>query len=147
MSDQTPTQPEPKPRPAHLWKPGQSGNPKGRPRSGLAFAERVRERIDPDLVIDLALRVAADETISAERRLEALLPLIDRGFIKPPTTIAARVETTDMTPRRDWQTVPLEERRALLESIRRVRDPKVLDGGVALLPMPVALALASTDEE
>ena len=127
--------------------PGNKGNPKGRPRSGLAFAERVRERIDPDLVIDLALRVAADETISAERRLEALLPLIDRGFIKPPTTIAARVETTDMTPRRDWATVPLEERRALLESIRRVRDPKVLDGGVALLPPPVALAVASTDEE
>jgi hypothetical protein len=28
----------------------------------------------------------------------------------------------------------------------RVQNPKVLDGGVALLPVPVARALASTDE-
>ncbi len=75
------------------FKPGQSGNARGRPRTGLAFAERVRERIDPDLVIDLALRVASDETIAPAERLAALLPLIDRGFIKPPTTVAAHVTT------------------------------------------------------
>jgi hypothetical protein len=128
--------------------PGNRGNPKGRPRSGLAFAERVRERIDPDLIIDLAVRVAADETLSPKVRLEALWPLIDRGFIKPPTTIAAQVETT--TSSRDWQAIPLDERRALLERIRgipRVQNPKVLDGGSALLPMAVAYAVANSDEE
>lgn len=74
------------------WVKGVSGNPRGRPRTGLAFAERVRERVDPDLVIDLALRVAADEELSPVERLAALLPLIDRGFIRPPSVSAVRVE-------------------------------------------------------
>lgn len=151
--DQPARDASPKPATAGSWKPGQSGNPKGRPRSGLAFAERVRERIDPDLIIDLAVRVAADETLSPKTRLEALWPLIDRGFIKPPTTIAAQVQTTTTT--RDWSAVPLEERRALLAQLRgvrpalehRVSDPKVLDGGAALLPIAVAHAVAKADEE
>ncbi len=99
------------------WAKGNPGNPKGRPRAGLAFAERVRERIDPDLVIDLAMRVACDESLSPIERLRELWPLIDRGFIKPPTTIAAQLETT--TRSRDWSQLPLEERRQMLEMIRR----------------------------
>jgi hypothetical protein len=156
VSEQNDEKPaEPKPRPAHLWKPGQSGNPKGRPRSGLAFAERVRERIDPDMIIDLAMRVAEDETLSVKTRLEALWPLIDRGFLKPPTTIAAQVHTTS-SPTRDWSVVPIDERRELLARIRgagralalddgthRVADPKVIDGQAALSPTPVTPA----DEE
>ena len=78
-SDQPPkSKPKPKPRPPSRrgrgptpasWKPGQSGNPHGRPKHQLAFAERVRERVDPDLVIELALRVAHDETMPAAARL------------------------------------------------------------------------------
>lgn len=30
------------------WKPGVSGNPKGRPKSGLALADMIRERLDPE---------------------------------------------------------------------------------------------------
>lgn len=136
-----------------MVKGGPSLNPKGRPRSGLAFAERVRERIDPDMIIDLAVRVAADETLSPERRLEALWPLIDRGFIKPPTTIAAQVQT--VTSSRDWSQVPLEERRALLSQLRgapildgnRVSDPTVTDGKPALSPTAVAHAIDVSVEE
>lgn len=154
MSEQSDSS-EPKPkRPGNpRWLPGVSGNPKGRPRSGLAFAERVRERVDPDLIIDLAMQVAADETLSPSTRLAALWPLIDRGFIKPPTTIAAQVQTTTTT--RDWSVVPLEERRALLEQLRgarpvlehRVQDPKVLDGDAVLSPTAVALSVVIPDEE
>lgn len=131
-----------------MVKGGPSLNPKGRPRSGLAFAERVRERIDPDLIIDLAVRVASDETISPERRLEALWPLIDRGFIKPPTTIAAHVQTV-ASGSRDWSQVSLDERRALLGQLRgnRVTDPNVVDENTLLLPAAVALATTNTDEE
>ena len=74
------------------WRPGQSGNPRGRPRAGLAFAERVRERIDPDLVIDLALEVAEDKTLPAVQRLRELLPLVHAGYLKPPSD--ARLEVT-----------------------------------------------------
>lgn len=102
------------------WKPGQSGNPRGRPRSGLAFAERVRERVDPDLVIDLAMRVAEDEELSPAARLNALWPLIDRGFIKPPTTLAATVSAA-VEPTFDVTALPLDEQRNLLDLIRRAR--------------------------
>lgn len=142
MSDQDPT-PSPTKQP-HRWQKGMpSPNPKGRPRSGLAFAERVRERIDPDMIIDLAVRVAEDETLSAKARLEALWPLIDRGFIKPPTTIAAQVHTTS-SPTRDWSAVPLETCEALLDQLdgalarSRVTDPKVLDGEAVVSPALVA---------
>lgn len=106
-------------RAPHRWAKGESGNRRGRPRSGLAFAERIRERVDPDLVIDLALRVAADESLSASERLAALLPLIDRGFIRPPTTAAVAIETTG--PQLDWSRVPLATRVAMLEAIRAAR--------------------------
>lgn len=142
MPDPAPSQPRPRGNPA-MVKGGPSLNPKGRPRAGLALAERIRERLDPDTLLDLAVRVAADETLSPERRLEVLIPLYDRGYLKPPTTIAAKVETTDATPRRDWSAVPLEQRRELLAELRRVRDPKVLDA-VALLSPAV---IAPPDEE
>lgn len=106
--------------PPHAWKPGQSGNPRGRPRSGLAFAERVRERIDPDLVIDLALRVAEDEELSPTERLATLWPLIDRGFIKPPQTLAATLTSHDYESF-DVNALRLDEQRTLLDLIRRTR--------------------------
>ena len=71
------------------WKPGQSGNPAGRPKRLEAFADRVRERVEPNLVIELAMAVAEDKSMPAAQRLAALWPLVDRGWAKPPTNIAA----------------------------------------------------------
>ena len=104
---------------------GHSGNPKGRPHTGLAFAERIRERVHPDIVIDLALRYAADESIPVGDRLAGLLPLIDRGYIRPPTTAALRIEQTT-APGRDLSAMPLELRRQLLEHIRQA--PRLSSG-------------------
>ena len=66
------------------WTPGQSGNPRGRPRSGLAFAEAVRERINPHAVLDLVERHLADEGVPIAERLHSLLPYIHAGFVRPP---------------------------------------------------------------
>jgi hypothetical protein len=132
-----------------MVKGGPSLNPKGRPRAGLALAERIRERLDPDTLLNLAMRVAEDETLSDARKIEILLPLYDRGYVKPPTTIAAQVHTTS-SPSRDYSQVPLEERRALLEQIRslgRVTDPKVLDGEAVVSPALVAHTPDGNDEE
>ncbi len=104
------------------FKPGESGNPRGRPRTGLAFAERVRERVDPDLVIDLALRVASDEEMPPAERLAALLPLIDRGFVKPPTTIAARVESTTSGTRPEFASMSLDEIEAEIARCRSLLE-------------------------
>ena len=34
--------------PPHAWKPGQSGNPSGRPKKGFAIAERIRSAVGDD---------------------------------------------------------------------------------------------------
>ena len=66
------------------WPPGTSGNPKGRPRSPLALAERIREGMDPDALIALANKVMADDSIPAMQRLQALSPVYLMGFAKLP---------------------------------------------------------------
>lgn len=78
-------------RPANAWPKGVSGNPAGRPRSPNSFAERVRERVDPDLVIDLAMRIAEDESLSPTERLRELWPLVQQGWVKPPSGLAINV--------------------------------------------------------
>lgn len=98
------------------FKPGVSGNPGGRPRKAMAFADRVRERIDPDLVIDLALAVAEDEALAPHERLRELWPLIDRGFVKPPTNAHVSLERTDSNAETaDYSKLSLDELRTLRE--------------------------------
>lgn len=99
------------------WKPGQSGNPHGRPKHLLAFSERVRERVDPDLVIELALRTAEDESLTPAERLAALLPLVDRGWVKPPNTVAVALEQRTTAGAIDWSAVPTDELRQLHERL------------------------------
>lgn len=76
----------------------------GRPRSGLALAERIRRRVDLDELVDLAIDIARGRAIAVETvdgvktkqvvipktsdRVAALNFLAERGFVKPPTTIA-----------------------------------------------------------
>jgi len=73
-----------KPVRGRQWPPGTSGNPKGRPRSPLALAERIREGMDPGKLVELANKVMADESIPAMQRLQALSPVYLMGFAKLP---------------------------------------------------------------
>lgn len=106
------------------WKPGQSGNPSGRPRSALAFAEAIRARLDPHLVLALVERFIHDESVSVEKRLAALLPWMQAGYLRPPTTAAVTVEVRGS--RLDWDSIPIGERIALLERLEAV--PRLGDG-------------------
>lgn len=110
-----------KPRQANRgsWKPGQSGNPHGRPRCGMALAEAIRSRIDPHQVVDLVQRHLEDEAIPIADRLQVVLPWMHSGFLRPPATIAATIETNS-TSQRDWGALDIDARRALLEQIRSV---------------------------
>jgi hypothetical protein len=94
------------------WKPGQSGNPAGRkPRGGLAFAEAIREHLDPKMAIDLLVRFAADESVSAERRLGVLLPWMQAGYLRPPAQaeLSVKAETSE----RNWHAMSVEKRREI----------------------------------
>jgi hypothetical protein len=77
---------------AGSWKPGQSGNPKGRPRTGMSLAERVRALVDPDEMIAAMLAIARDKKKPDATRMAAWGWLADRGFQRPPAPL--QIEST-----------------------------------------------------
>jgi hypothetical protein len=120
----------PKRRGNPAWvKGGPSPNPLGRPRTGLAFAERLRERVDPDVAIDLLLQFATDDTVSAERRLATMLPWLAAGYMRPPTTIDASVTSHEPPSDYNLDALSVDERRTLaaLLAKARVTDPSAAD--------------------
>ncbi len=74
--------------PKTAWKQGQSGNPRGRKPNHMSFAKLVRRRVDPNLLIDVALSIATGkelsfdehETIASRDGVQVL-----NGEIKAPT--------------------------------------------------------------
>ena len=67
------------------WKPGQSGNPGGRPRG----CGRVRELAQQhtDLAIETLVDICKDKTNNAAARATAAIGLLDRGWGKPAQAI------------------------------------------------------------
>ena len=68
---------------------GVSGNPKGRPRSGEALADYIRELSGPDgkVYVDTLHAIAVGQHKDARSRLTALSLLLERGFGRPPHAI------------------------------------------------------------
>lgn len=143
MGDQTAQKPRPPP-PSRLgkgptpgsFKPGQSGNLNGRPRAGLAAAEKVRELVDPAEWIAFELETARDTKMAHERRSAAWHALIDRGFIKPPAGLDLAV-SQGSEPQRDLSKLTTEQLTTMLDTLRglpavdaeskdpRLQEPKV----------------------
>lgn len=67
------------------WKPGQSGNPAGRPK-GIAAV--VKDRVNPDELVDILTAVARDERAKPSERIAAVRELADRGWGKAPAFAA-----------------------------------------------------------
>lgn len=67
------------------WKPGQSGNPSGRPK-GIAAV--VKDRVAPEDLVDILVSVANDPRAKASERIAAVRELADRGWGKAPAFAA-----------------------------------------------------------
>lgn len=64
------------------WRPGISGNPKGRPRKGNALTESIQAGVDPDELRDIALQLARNGATESTR-IAALNWLRDSGYTRP----------------------------------------------------------------
>ena len=67
------------------FRPGESGNPGGRPRAVVAIRELVQAK-GPDLVERLMTMALADNT-EDRVRIECIKVLLDRGYGRPPQPI------------------------------------------------------------
>ena len=106
---------------AGSFKPGDPRiNRSGRPRTGAALAEAIRERLSPSVALDLLAKFAADESIPAERRLATLLPWYQAGYTKPATDTNLTVNSSERTigdELADPTTTP-ERRKELLDDTK-----------------------------
>lgn len=78
--------PPSKKRRATSWKPGQSGNPKGRPKSGESLAETLRTAVSPKALLD-RMKWLADNAESETVRFHAISWLAERGWGKAPQVV------------------------------------------------------------
>lgn len=82
------TRPSP---PEHTrFKPGQSGNPGGRPK-GIADVQALAREFTSDAV-DTLVKVMKNTKAPAAARVAAAAHVLDRGFGKPTQTVNATVE-------------------------------------------------------
>lgn len=73
------------------FRPGQSGNPGGRPKenplpNGRTLRELAREHTVE--AIETLIAIAEDKTAPASARVSAAVAVLDRGYGKPAQTIA-----------------------------------------------------------
>ena len=117
------------------WKPGQSGNPSGRPRSTRDLAGYVLETTDggkelvdalvciargvmPNVAVQEGSRSRKDQQVRPADQLKAIEMLLDRGFGRSPQQldIAHNVSSRPLEHRSD------ETLRLLVENAQQLED-------------------------
>jgi hypothetical protein len=103
------------------FKPGVSGNPKGRPKKGLSLAEKFRDALaekangDGDYTkLDQLIDKTVEMALAGDQ--SALEYTLARGYGK----LIDRVESTNTNKIYDFSNLSLEERMKLLEQLRSV---------------------------
>ena len=125
------------------WKPGQSGNPSGRPRGTRDLAGYVLESTDggkelvdalvsiargvmPNLPVQEGSRPRKDQQVRPADQLKAIEMLLDRGFGRSPQQLGIAHSVSD----RPLEHLSDETLRLLVENARQLKDGSdvVVDG-------------------
>ena len=125
------------------WKPGQSGNPSGRPRGTRDLAGYVLETTDggkelvdallslargivPNVAVQEGSRPRKDQQVRPADQLKAIEMLLDRGFGRAPQQVDIAHSVTD----RPFANLSDETLRLLVESAEQLKEGSgvVVDG-------------------
>ena len=102
------------------FKPGQSGNPGGRPKG---VAKTVRELVggDPEELVRILFSIAKDASARNADRISASKELLERGWGKAPVSVADDGTPQDM----DAMTA---EALAIVDELERMREERSAAG-------------------
>ncbi len=115
----------------YRWKKGQSGNPRGRPPTGLAMAEYIRAKVRPRELVDKLLDIIRNSKDEGNR-IKAANTLMERGWVKPPQQYELEMLLRQPPPPMpfDFNLLTREQRRALrdLLKIAKGETPMMISG-------------------
>jgi len=89
-----------KPGPGRPFKPGQSGNPSGRPKIPKEVVDAARAHTTR--AIEVLSEILNDVTAKAKDRISAANALLDRGWGKPVQAVSVGGDTDDTGERRTF---------------------------------------------
>lgn len=112
-----------RPAPRSAWKPGQSGNPAGRPRSGSALSEALRELPVAEIVERVRKALKSDDDTKA---MAAASFVANHGYTKPESKHELTLNRGEESEY-DLAHLSLEERVTYLALHRRTRGADIED--------------------
>ena len=99
------------------FRPGQSGNPGGRPAVSAEIRVLARERT-PE-AINVLTEIMRDPKAPPAARVAACRELLDRGYGRPESSVNAKIETR--SEELDFSLLTPEERATVTECLNRCR--------------------------
>ena len=117
------------------FQPGQSGNPGGRPKLGVALAEKVRKATkDGNTLIRLLVEIAdGGQEAKISDRLAAAEMLLSRGWGKAVTQMEVTADVQVQHSLSDFNTAELRELVAMRKKLIEEEDALVIEGEVKVL--------------
>ena len=117
------------------FQPGQSGNPGGRPKLGVALAEKVRKATkDGNTLIRLLVEIAdGGQEAKISDRLAAADMLLSRGWGKSVSQIEVTADVQVSHTLSDFNTAELRELVAMRKKLVEEEDALIIEGEVKVL--------------